>query len=344
MTAVGYTSGDPGKLDRGGYAKGDVVAADAAGSLGAVHVGADTQVVTADSAQPRGLAYAAGGGGGGGTPSNTVVTETSYGQASTAGVAVAYSRGDHTHGSPSLTSASPTTSAVGDAAAVGAAATPARADHTHGRESFGAVTGQTSYGAATGNGAATTLARSDHTHGTPDKFVPYHAAALGLVYASYDLLVAGQDSLNLGSGVMIIQLARPGKVPLTNLGAWLTGLGVTSSGVARFGLYTVAGVKIDQTADVNTLFSGAVGHIEAALGATQQLVADTNYYVAVLTHFSGTAPKIAGQLTAGGGGLNVPTVKGNRPALFLTGQTDLPVSFDPSTASVNSGSYWLTGS
>lgn len=37
---------------------------------------------------------------GGGTPSDTVVTETSHGQASTAGVASAYSRGDHTHGSP----------------------------------------------------------------------------------------------------------------------------------------------------------------------------------------------------------------------------------------------------
>jgi hypothetical protein len=32
---------------------------------------------------------------------------------------------------------------------------------------FGAVTAQTSYGAASGNGSATTYARADHTHGTP---------------------------------------------------------------------------------------------------------------------------------------------------------------------------------
>jgi hypothetical protein len=44
------------------------------------------------------LAHA--GGGGGGTPSGTVVSETTYGQSATAGAATAYSRGDHTHGTP----------------------------------------------------------------------------------------------------------------------------------------------------------------------------------------------------------------------------------------------------
>ncbi len=40
--------------------------------------------------------------GGGGTPSDTVVAETAYGGAATPGTASAYSRGDHTHGSPAL--------------------------------------------------------------------------------------------------------------------------------------------------------------------------------------------------------------------------------------------------
>lgn len=150
---------------------------------------------------------AGGGGGGGGTPSNAVVTETSYGQASAPGAATAYSRGDHTHGTPAapsvpaaattvqsgtaygtatalgslttyaredhqhgtvaLTGAAPTTSAVGDAAAVGTATLPAKADHLHGREAFGAVTAQTTYGLASANGSALTEARADHAHGTP---------------------------------------------------------------------------------------------------------------------------------------------------------------------------------
>jgi hypothetical protein len=38
--------------------------------------------------------------GAGGTPADTVVSETSYGQSPSAGVATTFSRGDHTHGTP----------------------------------------------------------------------------------------------------------------------------------------------------------------------------------------------------------------------------------------------------
>jgi hypothetical protein len=48
-------------------------------------------------------------GGGSGTPSATVVTETAFGQASTAGAGTDYSRGDHSHGTP----AAPTAGSVG---------------------------------------------------------------------------------------------------------------------------------------------------------------------------------------------------------------------------------------
>lgn len=41
-----------------------------------------------------------GDGGGGGTPSNTVISETSFGVLSNPGSSIAYARGDHTHGSP----------------------------------------------------------------------------------------------------------------------------------------------------------------------------------------------------------------------------------------------------
>lgn len=108
-----------------------------------------------------------GGGGGGPTPAGTVTAETSYGGSSAAGSAATYSRGDHTHGSPPLTSSAAGASAVGDAAAVGTATAPARADHVHGREAFGTVTALTTFGIASGNGVAATLARSDHAHGTP---------------------------------------------------------------------------------------------------------------------------------------------------------------------------------
>jgi hypothetical protein len=164
--AVGFTSGDPRKLDRSGYSKGDVLAADAAGDLTPVPVGADTEVLTADSTDPEGVDWQPGGGGGGaGTPSNTVTAETSYGQASNAGAAAAYSRGDHTHGTPSLAGSAPaTTLTIGQAAAVGVAATPARADHVHPMASSGTPS-TSAVGDAATQGAATTFARSDHTHG-----------------------------------------------------------------------------------------------------------------------------------------------------------------------------------
>lgn len=65
MGAVGFTSGDPRKLNRTGYAKGDVVAADAAGALGAVTVGTDGERLAADSTETRGVDWLPTGGGGG---------------------------------------------------------------------------------------------------------------------------------------------------------------------------------------------------------------------------------------------------------------------------------------
>jgi hypothetical protein len=163
--ATGYTSGDPRKLNKSGYAKGDVVAADAAGDLTPIPVGADTEVLTADSTDAEGVDWqAGGGGGGGGTPSNTVVAETAFGQASTAGAATAYSRGDHTHGSPSLTGSAPaTTLGIGQSAALGAATTPARADHVHPLAAAGAPAAS-AVADTQATGAATTFAASDHRH------------------------------------------------------------------------------------------------------------------------------------------------------------------------------------
>lgn len=194
MGAVGFTSGDPRKLNRTGYSKGDVVAADAAGALTAIPVGADTEVLTADSTDPEGVDWApGGGGGGGGTPSNTVVSETAYGQAATAGAASAYSRGDHTHGSPALTSSAPaTTHGIGQAAALGSATAPARADHVHPVAASGTPT-TSAVGDAAAQGAATTFSRSDHTHGREAFATPGNSAVGDSAAAGAAATVARSD-------------------------------------------------------------------------------------------------------------------------------------------------------
>jgi hypothetical protein len=94
--------------------------------------------------------------GGGGTPSGTVVSETAFGQAAAAGAATAYSRGDHTHGTPAAPTVPAAASTVvaetgyGQATAVGIASTYSREDHSHGSPSLGST--------------ATTAAAGNHTH------------------------------------------------------------------------------------------------------------------------------------------------------------------------------------
>lgn len=88
--AVGYTSGDPNKVNRAG----DTMT----GPLTLPGPPADDDQA-ATKAYVDGMS-SNGGGGGEGVPSGTVVAETSYGQSATAGVATTYSRGDHTHGTP----------------------------------------------------------------------------------------------------------------------------------------------------------------------------------------------------------------------------------------------------
>lgn len=124
MVAVGVLEGDPRKVDKAGYTKGDILAADSTGTLAPLTVGADTRVLTANSADTLGLEYDVASGGGG-TPSSTVTSETTYGITPAAGAASTFSRGDHTHGSPTApTAASVGADVAGAAAAAQAASQP----------------------------------------------------------------------------------------------------------------------------------------------------------------------------------------------------------------------------
>lgn len=69
MTAEGFTGGDPTKLNRTGYSKGQVVAANAAGTLTALPIDTDGKVLTLDSPATLGVDWQPGGGGGGGVTS-----------------------------------------------------------------------------------------------------------------------------------------------------------------------------------------------------------------------------------------------------------------------------------
>lgn len=90
MAATGYVSptGDTRKVNKAGDTlTGDLVLV-------------DNIPDTDQSATPKGWVLQQVAGAGTGVASDAVVAETTFGQASTAGVSAAYSRGDHSHGTP----------------------------------------------------------------------------------------------------------------------------------------------------------------------------------------------------------------------------------------------------
>ena len=111
-----------------------------------------------------------GGGGDGPDPASTVVSETAYGQAATAGNALTYARGNHTHGTPAL----PTPAAIG-ASATGHNHDASYAAATHGHAITDVTNLQTSLDGKSG---------TSHNHsgvydpsGTATAAVAVHAGA-----------------------------------------------------------------------------------------------------------------------------------------------------------------------
>ena len=97
----------------------------------------------------------------------SVSSQTNYGDTSSSGTSTDYARADHTHGTPSLSTNTPTANSITASGSAGSGTLPSKDDHTHAGPGFGSVTAQTSFGSASTNGTATTVSHSDHTHGTP---------------------------------------------------------------------------------------------------------------------------------------------------------------------------------
>lgn len=160
MSAVGYTGGDPSKVDVVGDTMTGPLVLPGDPSL-------DLQAATKQYVDTHG-----GGGGGGGIPATTVTSETSFGIAPVVGTGTKYARDDHTHGSP----ATPTPAGIGAATSghnhsgtydpAGSAQSAFNAAVAAIPASGGTVVGETTYSQGSSAGAAATWSRSDHTHGT----------------------------------------------------------------------------------------------------------------------------------------------------------------------------------
>lgn len=185
---------------------------------------------------------------GSGVTYGSVTAQTSYGLSSGNGSATTVSRSDHTHGTPSLTSNTPTTQAVGDSAVVGTGTLPARDDHKHAMPAFGSVTAQTSFGASSGNGSSANIARADHTHGTPTHDNAAHSAVniSALAAAAADVSFGGYKITNLATPVSSTDAATKGYVDAAVVGIdWKPSVrAATTANITLSGTQTVDGVSV----------------------------------------------------------------------------------------------------
>lgn len=129
----------------------------------------------------------------------SVTAQTTYGASSGNGTSTNFSRADHTHGTPSLSNATPTSLAIGGSAAAGSGTAPSREDHAHAMPSFGNVTAQTTFGSSSTDGTSTAVSHADHTHGTPAHNNAAHSAInlSALAVPTADVSWAGYKITNL---------------------------------------------------------------------------------------------------------------------------------------------------
>lgn len=168
-------------------------------------------------------------------------------------------------------------------------------------------------------------------------------AAMGTPIATMSPLAA-TGLVTAPAQSLSVFLATAGQTAtLTALGTYVHTAGVTAgAGVNRLAIYTAAGVLLAQTADLTAAF-GAAALAEAALTTPVGVQAGTNYYLAILANFTGTAVQtigVAGQALNSAG---TPLFGGVLPNLFSGGQASMPASFTPSGLSVGGSLAYIYG-
>lgn len=232
--------------------------------------------VDGDVTDAAGNKITGGGGGSGPSASSTVVTETAYGQSSTAGNAATFSRGNHTHGSPALPSL----------AAIGAASDVHALRHADGGADEvlldgSQITGGTVAVARLPTGTSgSTVALGNHTHGGGGGGItPTHSRARII---SGDLVPPANASMTPISGLTLAIPAATGD----NLEFHLSCLIDMAAGATTnfFDLAVLNGSTVVQFSSTGTSsepgsgegdpslypglrFQGTVGHWSFAAGA-----------------------------------------------------------------------------
>jgi hypothetical protein len=160
--------------------------------------------------------------------------------------------------------------------------------------------------------------------------------ALGLGLLTVDPSACGTVNTLSNEVLFAFLVTAPNSQAVTKLGIWVTTAGVTpGAGVNRLALFSETGTLLEQTGDMTTAFE-STGWAEGTI-SSYNIVAGTNYYLAVLASFTGTIPDAA-ELAAT---TAVPGLNGHYLAVGLNGQATMPSSITPSTMTTQSRVYAL---
>lgn len=164
------------------------------------------------------------------------------------------------------------------------------------------------------------------------------AQLLGYELITFDPDLVGAK-LNISNQLFVACLVyAPRAATLTTLGLVVETASANMVADTKMGIYTEAGVLLASTGDMSAQFA-TTGAKEAALTASQAVTAGTRYYLGLVGNTSAAVPAICGAITDGGGAINLVVVNGHRRSVFVSAQATLPASFNPATATVNSGAY-----
>lgn len=277
------------------------------------------------------------------TPGSSAV-----GDAAAAGASASVSHADHVHGREAFGAVSALPS-FGGGNTNGSAATVSHSDHVHGLPSLPAATtsaagivqfdGTAADIAALGTQAAGSVGKvadAGHVHPNTGIVIASLCDMYGLGLLTADPLSSGYTVAQPPGLMSCFLCMAPKAKTVSILGIDVTAAGVTPSGLNALALYTEAGVLIDQTGDMTAAFE-SVGYAEGTLGSSHTLTPGANYYICVITDFTGSQPHLAATGTSGSA--NLPALNGHYVSLFKTGQASFPASFTPSAFSINSGNY-----
>lgn len=152
-------------------------------------------------------------------------------------------------------------------------------------------------------------------------------AGFGLALASMAPSAASTATTAVNETLYLARMTARTTTSITKLGCWITGAGVTpGAGVNVMSIFNAAGTTLLQTTGDLTTAIESTGIVEGTI-TSQALVAGTDYWIALLTSYSGTAPHFAG----GSAAAAIPAVNSVYSAGSIASQATMPTTFTPSS-------------